>query len=93
MLAGLLFVRSSGGRKVIERLDFFHQVTGLLRTGLKLSFRPKLIVVAALRNHLIHITRGVDPVLAAFGESQNMAKRFFGLIEMTALQVRHGLIP
>ena len=86
-------MRAPCDQKLVERFNFLHQVTRFGGSGLKLSRGPKLIVVAALRNDLIHITRGVGPALAGFRESENMAKRFLGVIKMAALQVRRGLIP
>src|SRR2546428_11779230 len=61
--------------------------------GFQLGFRPKLQLLAALRNHFIHISLGVHPVTASCGQRKDLAERSFGIIEAAALQFRRALSP
>jgi len=92
-LPRLLFVRSTRGHDLVERLDFLEKMAALSGAGFHLCFRPKLLFLAAFGNHLVHISLSVGPVAACFGEQKKVAERFFGLIEAAVLQIGHALIP
>src|SRR5437588_7109548 len=68
-------------------------MVGLLGSGFEKSSGPKLLVPAALGNHLIDIMGGIRPAITTLWRGKNVAQRFVGVVEIAILQVRHGFVP
>src|SRR5438445_12455732 len=68
-------------------------MAGLLGSRFEQSCGPKLLVPAALGNHLIDIMGGIRPAMTALWQGKNVAQRFVGVVKIGILQVRHGFVP